>query len=101
MNAGVIADAAGKIAELSEALIWLRENGEQALNHRAPETFGVSFSLNSCSALRGSTQAAKQLAAVARTFSPEIRARAIEDAENTIEILRQRIADEVSTSKTE
>lgn len=96
MNSDRIEVAAKRISELTSALQWMREHGNQAINPSCRDTFGVHVVLNSCSALPGATEASRQLSAVARLLGREILANAITDAENTIEILRQQIADEVN-----
>lgn len=94
MNAVEILSAAQKIQHLQEALIWMRENGRSAIDPHSRDAFGVHISLNSCSALRGAKEASVQLSAQAKLLGQEILENAIKDAENTIEILRQKIARE-------
>lgn len=95
MNAARIASAAGQIADLTAALEWLREHGAR-LDPRDKDAFGVHVALNACSALPGAKQASAQLSAMAKLLAPVMVANAITNAENTIEILRQQIADEVA-----
>lgn len=95
MNTATIQSAAIQIAHLTAALKWMQEHGKQALAPH-PETFSVVVSLNSCSALPGAKEAAVQLGAQGRLLGHEMLANAIKDAENTIEILRQQIAREVT-----
>lgn len=95
MDAAAIATAAKHILELEKALGWLRAHGLQALDHSDAQSFGVSFSLNSCSALPGAKEAASALSAQARLMSTSLLQAAIRDAENTIQIYRNQIAEAV------
>lgn len=96
MNAAAIESAAKEISRLTLALGWLRSHGLQALMP-VGDAFSVVVSLNSCSALPGAKEAATQLGAQARlVMGGEVLANAIKDAENTIEILREKIAREVA-----
>lgn len=97
MDALKIEEAAKKIRELSAALEWLRSNGKRALPPGDREAFGITVSLNSCSALSGAKEAAAQLSACARWLSHDILEHAIRDAENTIEIYKQQIAKDLES----
>jgi len=96
MDAATIQGAAKQIAELELALLWLREHGKDAIMPEVRDTFSINVSLNSCSACRGAKEAAAALGQQARLLGRELVAAAIKDSENTIEILRDRIAREVS-----
>ena len=96
MNAAAVAGAAHKIADLEAALRWMRDHGKDALNPKCEQAFGISVSLNHASACAGAHEARVHLSAQARLFGHEILAAAIKDAENTIEIYKQQIADELT-----
>ncbi len=100
MNAARIEQLARQVAHLTEALVWLTENGQNALNPKDRDAFSITVHLNSCSALRGAAQATIQLGAVARHFAPHILEQAIQDARNTIEIYRSEIMREAETPPT-
>lgn len=98
LDATQIKIAAEEIRDLMQALEWMREYGKRVLGSPDREAFGITVSINSCSALPGAKEAAEQLGEVAFTFGPQILEAAIEDAENTIEIYRQQIERAIAIS---
>lgn len=97
-TAQVEADAR-RIRELKSALDWMLVYGDRVLVPKDKDAFSVVFSINSSSAFAGAKEAERQLGAWARHHASAILADAIKDAQNTIDILREKIAREVTLSK--
>lgn len=95
MNTARISQAARDIERHELALKWLRENGVQ-LSGRNKDEASISVHLAFASALPGAKEASEVLSAYARLSLPDLVQTAIRSCENTIEIARDAIREEVN-----
>ena len=97
-NAKRVVHAAQEIERLSRAYGWISTYGK-ALSHRDHKSFLIAFEAIDSSACVGSREAEVQLTAIAATLIQDIVAAALRDAENTIELHKEAIREEVGALK--
>ena len=99
MNSVRIIHAAKDIERLTLALEWFQGYGH-LLQHRDKDSFSISIKLLVASACHGAREADVQINAVARVCIDQILSHAIRDAENTIQMCKEILREEITNMDT-